>query len=109
MSRSLGTFEQIVLLALIRLGGSAYSAPLVREIEERSGRSVSAARVYIALRRLEERGLVLSRKQEPAPGEGGRGRRTFRASPRAVREVERTRRTLERFWEGLTPSWAKGR
>ncbi|MEZ4586804.1 MAG: helix-turn-helix transcriptional regulator [Gemmatimonadales bacterium] len=99
----LGGFEQLVLLALLRLGEPAHTAPLVIEIEERSGRPVSAAKVYIALRRLEQRGLVISCKREPEPGEGGRGRRSFKATARAVALLRRNRRTLERFWEGLKP------
>jgi DNA-binding PadR family transcriptional regulator len=109
MSATLGGFEQLVLLALLRLGGTAYSAPLVLELEERSGRPVSAARVYVALRRLEQRGLVASRMKEAAPGEGGRGRRTFRITPRAVRQVDESRRTLERFWDGLEPNLGRSR
>ncbi|MEZ4457422.1 MAG: helix-turn-helix transcriptional regulator [Gemmatimonadales bacterium] len=103
MGNSLGSAEHLILLALLRLGGSSYSAPLVLEMEERTGKPVSAARVYLALRRLEGRGLVVSSKKEATPGEGGRGRRTFRITPKAVRELEETRATLNRFWEGLKP------
>jgi DNA-binding PadR family transcriptional regulator len=100
---TLGAFEQLVLLALLRLGGSAYSAPLVLEIEQRGRQPVSAAKVYIALRRLERRGLVRSRKREPLPGQGGRGRRTFEATSGAVERLRESRQTLERFWDGLDP------
>ena len=98
-----------MLLALLRLGGSAYSAPLVLEIEDRSRQPVSAAKVYIALRRLERRGLVTSRKQEPQPGQGGRGRRTFRATSAAVERLRDARQTLERFWDGLDPVFGGGK
>lgn len=104
MSRNtLGEFEHMVLLALLRLGGSAYSAPIVLEIEKRVGRSVSPAAVYIALRRLEKRDLVVSTKREAAPNEGGRGRRTFEITAEARAKLREARENLERLWEGLDP------
>lgn len=96
--RALGEFEHLVLLALLRLGGRAHGAPVVTEIEKATGRSVSPAAVFIALRRLEQRGLARSSKREARPGEGGRGRRVFRLTPAAETRLRETRRTLERLW-----------
>lgn len=109
---SLGEFEHQVLLAILQLGGRAYSAPIVTEIEQRTGRSASPAAVYIALRRLEQRGLVQSDKAEPDPGEGGRGRREFAVTPAAVTRLRESRRAFEAFWNGLDPIFdqpARGR
>ena len=100
---SLGEFEHQVLLAMLQLDGKAYSAPIVIKIEERVGRTVAPAAVYIALRRLEERGLLVSSKQEPAPQEGGRGKRIFKITPSAMEKLRESRRTLESLWEGLDP------
>ena len=38
LSAPLGEFEQLVLLALVRLGPGAYGATVRREIEEHAGR-----------------------------------------------------------------------
>lgn len=100
---ALGEFEHQVLLAILQLGGEAHSAPIVTEIESRSGRSASPAAVYIALRRLEQRALVRSEKLEPGPNEGGRGRRTFRVTDAAIEKLRESRRALEAFWTGLDP------
>jgi len=100
---SLGEFEHQVLLAMLQLGGKAYSAPIVIQIEERVGKSVAPAAVYIALRRLEERGLLLSNKEEPARNEGGRGKRMFEITPAAMEKLRESRRSLESLWEGLDP------
>ena len=104
MTRSaLGEFEHQVLLAMLQLDGKAYSAPIVIQIEERVGKTVAPAAVYIALRRLEERGLLLSSKKEPAPNEGGRGKRMFEITPAAMEKLRESRRSLESLWEGLDP------
>ena len=109
MSRaSLGEFEHQVLLAILHLGGRAYSAPIVSEIEQKTGRSAAPAAVYIALRRLEQRGLVRSVKAEPGPAEGGRGRRTFIVTAAAVEKLRESRRAFEAFWSGLDPVFEQG-
>ncbi|MEZ5319603.1 MAG: helix-turn-helix transcriptional regulator [Vicinamibacterales bacterium] len=105
---ALGEFEHQVLLAILQLGGRAHSAPIVTEIESRSGRGASPAAVYIALRRLEQRGLVRSLKAEPGPREGGRGRRTFAVTPAALDKLRESRRAFEAFWQGLDPVFDKG-
>lgn len=100
---ALGEFEHQVLLTIMILGGAGYSAPIVLELEERTKRSVSAGAVFIALRRLEQRGYLRSTKEEPQAGEGGRGRRLFEITPNGLERVIESRRTFERFWEALDP------
>lgn len=96
--RALGEFEHYVLLALLRLGGRAHGAPVVEALQSATGRAVSPAAVFIALRRLEQRGLTRSSKREPRPGEGGRGRRVFQVTSLGVTKLRDARRTLERLW-----------
>ena len=98
---SLGEFEQLVLLACMRLGPSAYTVAVVDEIAERAGRPTSHATVYVALRRLEQKGLVTSELGEPTPERGGRPKRFFRVQPEAVGMLEEARDALLRMWDGL--------
>lgn len=98
---ALGEFEHQVLLALLRLGGEAYSVPIVRELEERTGREIAQAAVFIALRRLEGRGLLKSRLDNHAARKTGRIRRYFKTTRAGLRRVRDARRTLVRLWEGL--------
>ena len=59
MSRdTLGEFEQLVLLAALRLGHEAYAVSILEEIEGHTGRRPSHGAVFVALRRLERKGLV---------------------------------------------------
>lgn len=97
----IGELEHQVLLAVLRLGGEAFSVPIVEELEQRTGREVSQAAVFIVLRRLEKKGLLVSRLEERRGEETGRLRRYFKTTPRALRRLKETRRALARLWEGL--------
>lgn len=101
MSDVLGGFEHTVLLAMMRLGSEAYSVPIVRVLEEETGRHVAPAAVYVTLRRLEKRGLLQSSMAPPIDGRGGRERRVFRIKPKALRILRSTRRHLHRLWDGV--------
>jgi DNA-binding PadR family transcriptional regulator len=100
---ALGEFEHQVLLALLLLDGHGHAAPVVLEMEARTDRTVPAAAVFIALRRLERRGYVRSRKWDAQPGEGGRGRREFEVTPAGLDRLRDSRRTFERLWQALDP------
>ena len=102
--QSLGDFEQLVLLAIAHLGGEAYGIPIVEEIEQRTGRSVARAAVYITLRRLEEKGFVSSWVSEPTPERGGKGRRYVKLETEGVRALREARLVAERMWNGLDPA-----
>ncbi|UCG89122.1 MAG: helix-turn-helix transcriptional regulator [Gemmatimonadota bacterium] len=106
--KSLGEFEQQVLVAILRLGSESYTVPIVLELEERTERAVSPAAVYIALRRLEKRGLVSSRLEAATPEAGNRPRRYFRLEPEALERLQESRRILERLWEGVGPVVEQG-
>ena len=98
---TLGEFEHQLLLALLQLGGEAYSVPLVNELEERTGREVAQAAVFIVLSRLEKKGLLTSRLDNHAVEQTGRVRRYFKPTPEALRRLKESRRALVRLWEGL--------
>lgn len=98
---TLGEFEHHVLLAVLRLGENAYTASILIELEERTGREVSAAAVYISLRRLERAGLVRSRLKTGVERNERRERRYVKATPAGVRLVREARRRFDSLWEGL--------
>ena len=95
---SLQHFELHVLLAMLLQQGETYSVPLVLELERRTGRPVSQAAVFITLGRLEKKGLVVSRLEEPA---GGRTRRYFKLTRAGLVAVREQRLEHVRLWRGL--------
>ena len=68
----LGRFEEVVLLALVRLREDGYGVKIRREIADRTGRDVSFGAVYTTLERLQTKGYVSSRMGDPTPERGGR-------------------------------------
>jgi DNA-binding PadR family transcriptional regulator len=110
MSReNLGEFEQLVLLAIIRLSGTGdvYGVPIVDEIEQRTRRSVSRAAVYITLRRLEQKGLVASWMSEPTQERGGKARRCVKITKTGLQTLRESRQAVDQMWSGLDPRLEK--
>jgi PadR family transcriptional regulator PadR len=97
----LGEFEQIVLLAVVRLGKNAYGVPVRREIEQRTRRSLTVGALYRTLDRLEEKGYISSWLSDPVPERGGRSKRYFRVGPLGIRALNSSHRDLMAMWEGV--------
>ena len=101
MRRELGSFELMVLTAVLRVGDDAYGAPIARELEQTAKRGVLLGSVYGALDRLEDKGLVVSVKGEPTPLRGGRAKKYFKLTAKGLREVRTARAALVRLWRGV--------
>jgi DNA-binding PadR family transcriptional regulator len=93
----LGEFEQVVLLAVARLGDDAYGMRIREEIESRTGRAVTIGAVYATLDRLEDKGHVRTRDEESS----GRAKRFFQILPAGVDALEAARQVQARMWAGL--------
>ena len=100
---SLGEFEHLVLLAVLRLGEQAYGVTVRREIAERTGRDASIGAIYATLDRLQRKGYVTSRFADPTPERGGRSKRYFRVTAEGASAIQRTRQALSAMAEGLKP------
>lgn len=97
----LGEFEQIVLLALLRLGPDAYGMSIYRAIVDRTGREVSLGAVYKTLERLETKGLVSGRIGKPTQERGGRRKKHYRLLAAGEQAVRRSLTALRHMTDGL--------
>ena len=97
----LGGFEHQVLLAIVRLDGETYTVPIVLELQERTGREVASASVFVTLRRLEKRSYLSSRVAPSLPGQVGRPRRMFRLQPAGIAALVEAREALQSLWAGV--------
>jgi len=98
---SIGEFEELVLLAVLRIGDEAYGTTILDEIRQRTGRKVLRPAVYVALRRLEQKGLVQSREAPPTAGRGGRARRVVRLEGAGLEALQRSRQARLGMWDGF--------
>ena len=98
---SLGDFEQLVLLGVLRLGDGAYGAAIRQEIHARSGRDVSINAVYTTLDRLETKGLLLSSIGEPTAQRGGRRRKFYTLNPAGTAAMRQAYRAFRSMTDGL--------
>jgi PadR family transcriptional regulator PadR len=94
-----GEFEQLVLLAVLRLGEGAYGMEVRREIESRTGRGSAIGAIYATLDRLETKSLLRSR-DVPAP-EGSRPRRQYQVTAQGERALHAAQTALASMWEGV--------
>ena len=97
----LGEFEQVVLLALARLGDDAYGTRIRGEIAQRTARDVTIGSLYSALDRLERKGYLSSRLGAPTPERGGKAKRHYRLELPGLHALNRSRDMHERLWDGL--------
>jgi DNA-binding PadR family transcriptional regulator len=97
----LGELEQMVLWAVLRLGGDGYGTTILDEINGRVPRRVTPGALYATLDRLEAKGMVQSRLADPEAGRGGRRKRYLTVTAEGMAALERTRREWMTMWEGL--------
>jgi DNA-binding PadR family transcriptional regulator len=95
---SLGDVEHLVLVAVLRLGIEAYGVAIMDEIAGRTGREIAKAAIYIALRRLEEKGLLTSTLGDATPERGGRAKRYFTLTKAGARQLRDSREAFVRMW-----------
>ena len=96
-----GEFEQLVLLAILQIGDSAYGVPIRREIEKRTERAVSRGAVYTTLDRLEGKGLLGSWLGEPTAERSGKAKRFYRVERAGIAALKESSAALRSMWTGL--------
>lgn len=93
----LGSFEEQVMLAVVRTAREAYGMSVRREIERVTARDVTIGAVYATLDRLEAKGLVTSNRADSSAS----ARRVFAVTATGARALATTREIRERLWKGV--------
>jgi PadR family transcriptional regulator, regulatory protein PadR len=93
----LGTFEEQVMLAVLRTADEAYGMSVRRELERVTERDVTIGAVYATLDRLEAKGLIASTRS----GGEGPSRRVFEVTRRGARALAESKAMRERLWRGV--------
>jgi DNA-binding PadR family transcriptional regulator len=99
----IGEFEQLALLAILRLGPDAYGMKIRQEIEERAERKTSIGALYLTLERLEQKGFIRSELGEVTPERGGRAKRFFTLDPSGKEALKKSLDAVRKMTEGCCP------
>jgi len=101
MTMALGDLQQLTMLAVARLGDAAYGSAIRDELSRVAGRELTISSVYVTLVRLEDIGVVTSRRERSPGSRGGKPRRYFRLTLEGERALHAAREAHSRMWEGV--------
>ena len=105
MAEILGSFEQAILLSLLNpstdFGKKGYGRAVLKEVQARLGREVSAGAVYATLDRLESKGLLSSRTEAGGEARDNRPRRYYKVEQAGIVALREARTANERLWAGV--------
>ena len=93
----LGELEQLVLLAILRLGNKAYAVSVRDEIHHQTGIDLRRSSVYVTLDRLDRKGYVTSWFSDPTPERGGKAKRYFKTTNEGQHALTTAARAVERL------------
>jgi DNA-binding PadR family transcriptional regulator len=97
----LGELEQLVLLAILRLGKEAYGLHIAHELGRNADRHLSRGALYTTLDRLEAKGLVRWKPEAGGAERRGLPRRTYTVCAKGMIALRSAHRRLHRMWRGL--------
>jgi PadR family transcriptional regulator, regulatory protein PadR len=97
----LGEFEEIVLLVVAVLNGTAYGVNIAHEIFSQTGREVRLNQVHSALVRLEEKGMISSRMGEPTAERGGRRKRMVAITAFGTHTLHEIQQLRSALWSSV--------
>ena len=97
----LGTFEQLVLSAVLQVGDGAYPPLVLAWLEDTTGRDVNRGSLYVTLDRLEKKGLLRSHRGGGAEAREGRPKRHLTVTRDGRDALRHARASLLASWEGI--------
>ncbi len=98
---SLGDFEQLVLLAVLRLDDGAYAPDIRVAIETAADRRVTRGALYSTLERLEGKGYLQWRPESNSGSRGGVPRRQFALTAAGLKALRRSVAAVTALTRGL--------
>jgi PadR family transcriptional regulator PadR len=94
----LGEFEHVVMLSILSLKDNAYGVTIRQNLKEKVGREVAIGALYSTAERLENKGLLSSKKGEALSERGGKAKRYFSVTPLGMSALNVTKKQLETLW-----------
>jgi PadR family transcriptional regulator PadR len=98
----LGEFEYLILMAIARLGETAYGVTIRETLITRAGRHPSFGAIHSTLRRLGAKGLVRFSLSDPEPVRGGRAKKYVTLTPPGRAALKEAQAAFRRMAVGVT-------
>src|SRR5688572_22266497 len=105
-NRSLGEFEELVLLAVCIMEREAYGVSVKKEVEKHSGRSILLGAVHITLYRLQDKGMLKSELGGGSEKRGDRRKRLFKITKKGMEQLRTAQDVRQKMW-GLIPQLSR--
>ena len=93
--------EELVLIAVLKLGPDAYGMRVYDYVTSKTGKKVAVSGVYFPLERLVRRGYLRSFKGEPTPKRGGMRKRHYVLTEEGVAVLQENRRLSRTIWKDM--------
>lgn len=99
--------DEILLLALLRLGEEATGVTIIKEVRKTMGKKLSLGGLWVSLDILAKKGLVTKRLGDPTPRRGGRRKLYYRLTDEGLEALERVQELNRTLWKEI-PEPVKG-
>lgn len=97
----MGEFEELILLTVAIMNGKAYSIGIIEELETRTGRSAAIGAVQTVLKRLEDKGWVISNFGEATKERGGKRKRYYEITTEGKKMLAQNKEQRNNLWEAI--------
>lgn len=99
--KELSKAEEMVLLAIWRIGEDAYGVSIRKQIKVDIGKDYTYGTLYGLLRQLAFKRCVRKRLGEPSPEKGGRRKTFFELTPEGIQALKEAISLHRRLWKDL--------
>ncbi|MEM1407623.1 MAG: helix-turn-helix transcriptional regulator [Bacteroidota bacterium] len=97
----LGEFQELILMTVIVLQEEAYGMEIQRDLEARLNERLSVGAIQTALKRMEEKGFLVSEWGEATQKRGGKRKRIYKATPYAHRVLREMKELRAQLWNAM--------
>lgn len=94
--------EEMVLLAIRRLGDKAYGVSIRRQIRQDTGKDYTYGTLYGLLRQMDHKGYIRKISGEPLPKKGGRSKTFFKLTPGGIKALKDAFILHRRMWKDIS-------
>lgn len=99
--RLLGRSEEIVLIAVWRLGDNAYGVSIRDLVSTLTGHEWTLGAIYVPLDKLTRKAFVHKTISDPTAQRGGRSKCMYTLTPEGLQALAEIRKVQNALWDGL--------